>query len=518
LIFFNGEVTLIPKGILMKVLMAITDINTQSLLSGYLAKNDYEWVVASDQEIALEYLTSSAAPELVIIDIDFDDGFGLKLTETIHKRLSHLRCIIIQISQPCSFEVMSQAFNKGANDFVVLPISENDLMCRVLNAKNLLGAKIRIIEQNLQLCAAAESTELGLLAQGMAHDIRNPLTIALGNVDKLKKNNVGNKPQEQSLILNKLENSLLRIGEMVQPLLTTSIHERRDLEEISIKSILEFAVDICEGHLDKYNVCVEFELNDGGYLIACFKDDIVQTIVNLLNNSIYEISAQEDRWVKFKSWVQSDQLFLQIIDSGRGIPSELVPKLFKRSFTSKPVGEGTGLGLNLVKKNVERIKGSIEYVLEKGHTSFLLSLPCSELNRLDDVEINRKLKMLILDDEAELLELMVEKFSERGFEVIGTQCPVEAKSLIVSRKFDVFLLDFCMPKVNGAEMLVSIWRDIQAFKVLKYLITAYSNPKLAEILKPYGLKSMFSKPIEFDLIKETIIKDLKPREKRIHDS
>jgi signal transduction histidine kinase len=72
---------------------------------------------------------------------------------------------------------------------------------------------------------------------------------------------------------------------------------------------------------------------------------------------------------------QDNQLVIQITDSGKGIEEEIKPRIFEPFFTTKPVGEGSGLGLDIVRKIIEKHQGRIEVASQPGKTTFSVFLP-----------------------------------------------------------------------------------------------------------------------------------------------
>jgi len=107
--------------------------------------------------------------------------------------------------------------------------------------------------------------------------------------------------------------------------------------------------------------------------VLCYPDELNQVWTNLIHNSLQAMDNQGTLTVDAAQ--QDTNVVLKITDSGKGIPPEILPKIFEPFFTTKPAGEGSGLGLDIVKKIIEKHQGKIEVESVPGKTEFTVSLP-----------------------------------------------------------------------------------------------------------------------------------------------
>ncbi len=108
-------------------------------------------------------------------------------------------------------------------------------------------------------------------------------------------------------------------------------------------------------------------------LISCYPDDLNQVWINLIHNAL---QAMDYKGVlSIKGVLQEKYISISVTDTGKGIPSEIKSKIFEPFFTTKAVGEGSGLGLDIVKRIIEKHKGNIEVTSVVGHTTFTVLLP-----------------------------------------------------------------------------------------------------------------------------------------------
>jgi two-component system, NtrC family, sensor kinase len=107
--------------------------------------------------------------------------------------------------------------------------------------------------------------------------------------------------------------------------------------------------------------------------IPCYVDELNQVWTNLIHNSLQAMDNQGT--LTIDAIAQNQQIKIRITDSGAGIPDEIKDKIFQPFFTTKPPGEGSGLGLDIVKKIVEKHDGTIEVESVPGKTAFTVSIP-----------------------------------------------------------------------------------------------------------------------------------------------
>jgi signal transduction histidine kinase len=107
--------------------------------------------------------------------------------------------------------------------------------------------------------------------------------------------------------------------------------------------------------------------------ILCLPDELNQVWTNLIHNAIQAMENQGE--LEIAVFQQNGQVVVQITDSGPGIPDNVKDRIFEPFFTTKAAGEGSGLGLDIVRKIVEKHRGKIEVESRPGRTTFSIMLP-----------------------------------------------------------------------------------------------------------------------------------------------
>ncbi|MDY7013343.1 MAG: ATP-binding protein, partial [Cyanobacteriota bacterium] len=123
----------------------------------------------------------------------------------------------------------------------------------------------------------------------------------------------------------------------------------------------------------KHKVEVIRRYEDNLPAIACYPDELNQVWTNIIHNALQAMDHRGT--LTLEVWQQDRHLCVSITDSGPGIPLEIQDKIFQPFFTTKPAGEGSGLGLDIVGKIVEKHQGRIELESAPGRTTFRIWLP-----------------------------------------------------------------------------------------------------------------------------------------------
>jgi signal transduction histidine kinase len=105
----------------------------------------------------------------------------------------------------------------------------------------------------------------------------------------------------------------------------------------------------------------------------CYPDELNQVWTNLIHNALQAMHNEGELSISTK--VQENNILVQFSDNGPGIPDDIQEKVFSSFFTTKPAGEGSGLGLGICKKIVDKHQGDIDFESELGRTTFSVSIP-----------------------------------------------------------------------------------------------------------------------------------------------
>lgn len=251
--------------------------------------------------------------------------------------------------------------------YAVCSIS-TDITARKEFEEQLRKAHEELKATQAQLIQSAKMASVGQLAGGVAHEINNPLTGVLNNVQLIKM--LAAQKQEFNIgdfkeLLDVIEESALRCVKITRSLLDFSHSSNDTLQPVKLNEIVEKVTTLVSHELRLQNVAIEKQLDENLPDIIGENQLLQQVVFELITNAKWAIQKNESRpgpgKIIIRTWLdrQKDKVFISIEDNGIGIPEEHIDKIFEPFFTTKPVGEGTGLGLAIIYGIVNKHKGII---------------------------------------------------------------------------------------------------------------------------------------------------------------
>jgi CheY-like chemotaxis protein len=207
-------------------------------------------------------------------------------------------------------------------------------------------------------------------------------------------------------------------------------------------------------------------------------------------------------------------LKLSISDTGHGISSDVLERIFDPYFTTKEMGEGTGLGLAVVHGIVKSLDGTITVYSERGKGStFNVYLPAitsdvePEFNAVESIPTGNE-RILFIDDEQPIVNLAKQVMERLGYDVVTKTDSIEALRLIQANpaEFDLVITDLTMPNMAGDALAQEIMRIRPDIPII--LCTGFSKRISEEKAKDLGIRAFINKPILKPEIAETIRKVL----------
>jgi two-component system NtrC family sensor kinase len=235
-------------------------------------------------------------------------------------------------------------------------------------------------EVDAQRVQADKLTAVRKMAEGIAHEINNPLAILLqitGWIKDLLTEEgypASTKCDELIASLEKIEDNVERIRKIVHGLLgqTRGIHPR--LESVDINETLSSAIALLENRAQSRRISLWKALAPGLPFVTSDPSELEQVFLNLISNSLDAIGSNGD--VQVRTFREGACIVVEVADSGPGIPVDQQKHIFEPFFSTKPPGKGMGLGLWISYTIVQRIGGrmSFENIPAKG-CIFTVKLP-----------------------------------------------------------------------------------------------------------------------------------------------
>ncbi len=378
-----------------------------------------------------------------------------------------------------------------------------------------------------QLYNAQKLEAIGSLAGGIAHSFNNILAGILGYTDILKKRNKDD--DEIFPILDKMTEAGEKASKLVSHLLGYARKGKMVNEIINLNSQIKDIVEIISDTApDNIEIETIFE-SENSYTIGD-PSQIKQVLMNITVNAI-EAMPEGGRltYHLYKRYIEKsngkirdlkkegEYIVIAIEDTGIGIKEEDKNRVFVPFFTTKKQNKSVGLGLSTVYGIMKNHKGHVNFDSKKGlGTIFYLYFPITnkEYKKLEQTDKkNEKIntesrlnKILVVDDDDLIREMLYEVLSDEGYEVLKASDGEEGLEVFNNNMDEISLviLDMKMPKKNGRELFFDMKRIKKDLEVI--IITGYTLDNQVQELLDNGASDYFKKPFDISLLLEKIKK------------
>jgi PAS domain S-box-containing protein len=361
----------------------------------------------------------------------------------------------------------------------------------------------RLLQEKAEISSRLAS--VGEMAAGIAHEINNPLTGVIGFSDMLLERELPQDMREQVEII---ASGSRRVADIVKRLLTFARQHKPAKAMVNVNELIENTLNMRNYVLKTYNIDVNVQYDKDMPLISIDPGQIQQVFLNLIINAEYSMKKTGKAGeLKIRTQKSGDKIQISFSDNGLGISQENIRRLFQPFFTTKPVGEGTGLGLSLSRSIIAEHGGTItvESELNQGAT-FMIELPITRDN-VQDKQIesapvlqakisSSKINTLVVDDELTIRQYIKSTLKTSDYLVETTGNPYEALQKIAGNNYDLVIIDMRMPGMNGQELFERIINE-KPYMSKKILFTTgdSSNSEVKDFLQKYNLHYI-SKPFD----------------------
>jgi PAS domain S-box-containing protein len=359
---------------------------------------------------------------------------------------------------------------------------------------------------------------VGTLAAGVAHEINNPLTWVIANLDAIdrmldgiRQGDVESAEQVGKMILE-AQQGADQVKRIVRDLLTYSRSQPEQLESVDVQEALDIAVNIATNQF-KYRAHL---VRDYGHVPTVVADEsrLTQVFVNLIVNAAQAIPERRDHHqgregvIELHTSVDPDgRVRVSVQDNGLGMPAAVKARVFDPFYTTKPVGVGTGLGLSISNNIIKSFHGEIQIDSEEGMgTRVSVVLPAAPDGSGTfgmPLEEQPKTRVLVVD-EAGQLGRPLSRMLGSGYEVISLRTGRDALSIVDGGDpIDAILCDVGITDMSGMDFYRNVQRIAPALCERLAFITGDELDDASEFLERSGLPYI-GKPIEPSTLRELV--------------
>jgi CheY-like chemotaxis protein/two-component sensor histidine kinase len=373
-----------------------------------------------------------------------------------------------------------------------------------------------IARQRDALRQSEKLTAMGSLLAGVAHELNNPLAIVMGRASLLEEKTEGTPLHADAA---RIRDAAERCGRIVRTFLNMARSRPAQHAPVQLNDLARAAADMLGYTLRSHGIEVDLRLAADLPEVQADGDQIGQVVLNLIVNAQQALAQHGGpRRITVLSGLDGPRsVFLRVADSGPGVPAAVRDKIFDPFFTTKADGMGTGMGLS-VSRSIARDHGG-DLVLEDTATGarFALSLPLRAAAPVAAPEATPvpeaaagPARLLVVDDEAEIAELLRTLLEGAGFEVASADAGAVALELLDTARFDAIVSDLRMPDMDGA----ALWRAVRerhpALATRMVFVTGDTlSPQARQFLDASGCQRL-DKPFSRDDLLARVHRALRP--------
>ena len=369
---------------------------------------------------------------------------------------------------------------------------------------------LRASEERLRHAQQLEA--IGTLAGGIAHDFNNILAAILGYAELTSDDIPPGHPARGNL--EQILKAGTRARDLVQQILAFSRRLEQDRQPVQWQPILKEALKLLRATLPS-TIEIRFHIDpDGGYVMAD-PAQLHQVFMNLATNAYQALRKQGGTLeVRLSSPTFTDEeaksvpglkaghyALLSVRDTGLGMSSEVLKRIYDPYFTTKPVGEGSGLGLAVVHGIVQGYGGAIAVDSTPGEGSlFRIYLPCLESKAGKEakdafVPAHGHGRIMFVDDEGSIAELYRKILERLGYQVTTCQNGQAALETYWQdpSSFDLIITDQTMPQMTGVKLAQEIWTISPQMPII--ICTGFSEELTIAKAVEMGFSTLLTKPV-----------------------
>ena len=360
-----------------------------------------------------------------------------------------------------------------------------------------------------QLRQAQKMEAVGQLTGGIAHDFNNMLAVVVGGLELAQRWLPGEPDKAQRHLTNALDGAN-RAADLTRRLLTFARSEPARPEVTPVDEAIASFAELIERTIGD-RIALTLDLGAPGLTCTLDRRQFENALLNLAVNARDAMDGHGALTIRTVRDEEENAagLAVQVIDTGCGMSPEVLERVFDPFYTTKPAGQGTGLGMSQVFAFCRQSGGEVQIHSKEGEgTSVAMLLPVARVDRVatHDVESEAatlpvqpvdRLNILVVEDDQRVLAATVEAVNELGHRAIACADPLDAAELVEQNGgFDLILSDVLMPGLTGPEMVAQLkqrWPDIAVLFVTGYAGDASEIASFGDhdvLRKPFTLAAL----------------------------
>ncbi|HBN27178.1 MAG TPA: hybrid sensor histidine kinase/response regulator [Desulfobacteraceae bacterium] len=323
--------------------------------------------------------------DVIVSDIRMPGMDGIDVLGEVKRRYPKTEVILLTGHATSQDGVLG--IKEGAFDYLSKPIELDHLLSKIRQAFDKIlrdeekkrETEFRInMEQ--QMIATKRLASLGTLAAGVAHEINNPLAIINESTGWMElilgKKELADMPRKADfkMALGKINNAVERARIITHQLLGIVRKDNAVLSEVNVRDFLDEIIQMAGVEIKSKDIKIIKYIDDTLTTVWIDPHQVRQILINLVTNAVHATPGEGKIFIAIED--SGEDILFIIKDTGEGIPKENLEKIFEPFFTTKSPGNGTGLGLFIIKGIIEKLGGEIDVDSRIGvGTTFCITFP-----------------------------------------------------------------------------------------------------------------------------------------------
>lgn len=304
-------------------------------------------------------------PSLIVSDVSMPGMTGYELCKALRSDPTLKSIPIILLTAHTGSSALVEGLQAGADDYVCKPFSGDELLARI-------DTQLRHRRLMLEIAHGSRLAALGTLAASLAHQIHNPLT-AIVNGSELLGADQRIEGQDRAQLFEVVRDGVQRIERLTNDLLSFA-REATGPKELSLEPVIQRTLRLMALQVGRAEVAFDVSPDAEGLTITTAESDVGHVLMVLLDNAFKAAGAAGKVCVALK--VRDQRVQIEVLDDGPGIAKDNLERVFEPFYTTRPAGQGTGLGLALARQLSHELGGSVLAQRRKeGGTAMIFALP-----------------------------------------------------------------------------------------------------------------------------------------------
>lgn len=493
------------------ILLIENDDDAGVAITDLLESQHYTVFRSFDAFEGLEQLRAGLSPDIIVLDLGMPcmSEWEFRALQQSEPMLSAIPIVALSADDCAKMPVID------AEAFLQKPV-EGHVLLDALRKTFEEVARRRSDEQAAQ---QERLSALGVMAAGLAHEVNNPLSAMLGNLELASRRCTEllhelDGPRAQILthamrFMSEAQAGGTQIAEVVRGVSTFARPETDRVAPFDVQTVLESSIRLAANEIRH---CAQLERSYSQVPRVCGNAaKLAQVFLNLLINAVHAIGDNHRSGaIHVSIAAREGDVVVSVADNGHGIAPAIAARIFDPFFSTKPRGRGMGLGLALSQRSVQAMGGGIRVESQLGHGSvFFVSLPaCSPTLTTRAVpEASTGLvaalprtrpRILVIDDE-EMMCSMLAAILRDDYDVTTCVDPHAAMSDVVSGPpFDLVLCDLMMPSLSGMDLYGELRRKRPELAERMLFMTGGTFTERARLFLDDGAHPYIKKPFQMD--------------------